>query len=138
MLPSIRIRRERQGNLNPKIYSLLKNVTEEMLYYKDHSLRHPLGIYNTFILSFRRKALASIFQFEKVIELFKGGDEFGAELMSLLDEHRDFLFQVDSLFDVRYIICKSFVPRQNSSNSTEIQMNNPAASRRVSPLLKQI
>jgi len=114
---TIKITKEINGSLNPKIYSLLKLIPEKFLYFHEHRLRHPLGIYNRFINEFEEKSLLSIKRFNKVLELFELNHDFENELDLLLIAHQDFLFQMNEFFDNCYSIIKCFVPKKRYNKS---------------------
>jgi len=115
---TIKIVKKIDGNFNPKVYSLLKIIPEKFLYFHEHCLRHPLGIYNKFINEFNEKSLSSIKQFNKTLKSFKQGEDFEKNLDLLLAIHQDFLFQMNEFFDNCYSIIKCFVPK-NKYNKFE-------------------
>lgn len=91
---------EIHGNLNTALYNLLSAIPEEILFYGEHKLRHPLGIYN---ISFRRVLNA----FKSIGNAYK---ENKKDYTTLTTAHQEMNESIIAFIDDTYSIFKCFYP----------------------------
>lgn len=111
----------RDGNILPPVLNFLDTLPDEILYYLDHQLRPPKGIFN---LSFDRaiKGFEDILKWldrhEKPLFL-PDGQLLLNDVEHLMDCQRELLLAMAAWLDDSYQIMKVFYPKNEKSPTTK-------------------
>ena len=94
------------GNLNTKLYDLLSNVGDNVLYHEEHFLRHPYAIYNIAFLKVVNRA-------NSAIDFIAKSDPNSKNI------YKSFLESVNEFVDDTYNILKCFYPLAITSSKAK-------------------
>lgn len=89
------------GNLDTKLNNVLNDIPEQLLFSKEHHLRHPAAIYN---ISFGR----IISHLDRVLVLYKKSKS-NKKHNKLMEEYMEFLAAINGYIDDIYHIFKCFL-----------------------------
>jgi hypothetical protein len=106
------------GNLYPAVYNCLSSLPDSVLQYKDHGLRHPLGIYNISLGRITRAFQDVLDENDKVYRaLIKDDGSIDIDIKVLLKSQQELLESFLAHIDDGYQILKSLHPASRLEKS---------------------
>lgn len=91
------------GNLNTELFNILSDIPDNILFYQEHNLRHPLGIYNVST----KRVINALNNFEELLTSFQSDQDFN----DLSAQHKELLDSIMAFIDDGYLIMKCFYPK---------------------------
>lgn len=117
------IEKKKRGNCFPFAYNTLKQLDDSIFKHQEHSLRHPLGIYNTSLFSLFEELEKIVTDYQNLIEERKDAKLNSPLKESIISSLSNLLHLMQSHYDDCYSILKTFTHSQELLKRIYLQIS---------------